>query len=171
MKGCCNFERSLRKAAPWLAAAAVVVAVALMALPAGAQFRGFQAASVMPSAPVALTAGKTIEVPIVVRVRPRYHINSNEPLEDYLIPTAVTWETAGVEVASVEFPEPELVTYAFSESPLSVFSDEFTIVSKLKVPPTYKGGIESLTGKLRYQACNDKSCLAPTSADFSVPVR
>lgn len=169
MKDCCSFGRSLKSAAPWLAAALALGL--LLALPLAGQFRGFQAASVMPPAPVELEPGATVDVPLNVRIRPRYHINSHEPLEDYLIPTSVQWETPGFEVASVEFPEPELVTYAFSEAPLSVFSDEITITSKLKVPASYKGGLSELTGKLRYQACNDKSCLAPTSASFSVPVR
>ena len=35
----------------------------------------------------------------------------------------------------------------------------------------YTDGLTELTGKLRYQACTDKACLAPTATKFKVPVR
>jgi len=172
LKACCSWRRALTGAAPWLVAAGLVaLGIGLAAPSLFGQFRGFQAASVTPPAPVELEAGEEIVVPLIVRIRPRYHINSHEPLEDYLIPTAVQWETPGVDDLGAEFPEPELVTYLFSDSPLSVFSGQITIRAKLRAPADYRGGIDELTGKLLYQACNDKSCLAPTSASFSVPVR
>ncbi len=164
MSRCCN--RSLTVAAR-VSRASVLVVIA--ALSAAAQFRGFQAASVAPPAPVAVRAGAEIRVPVMVRIRPGYHINSNKPAEDYLIPTQVVWGAAPLEVVRVEYPEAETVSYDFSEKPLSVYSGEIEIVTILKAPAKAVAG-EKLSGRLHYQACNDKACLAPTATDISVPL-
>ena len=135
-----------------------------------AQFRGFQAASPLPPPPVEAKAGETFTIPLTVRIRPGYHINSDKPLEDYLIPTNLSWDSAPFEVVKVKFPAPELVVYEFSEQPLSVFSKEIVITTTLRAPQKLPGPKEML-GRLRYQACNDKSCLAPTSVDIKAHIR
>lgn len=110
-----------------------------------------------------------MRVPLLIRIRSGYHINSNEPAEEYLIPTQVVWDAAPLEVARVEYPEAEIVSYDFSEKPLSVYSGEIEIVTVFKVPAKAIPG-ETLAGRLHYQACNDKACLAPVSTDISVPI-
>ncbi len=148
----------------------LTAALLLTALAADAQlFRGFQAASVLPPEPVKLRAGAEIEIPLVVRIRPGYHINSDQPREEYLIPTAATWEAPALKLERVKFPEAEVVQYSFSDEPLSVFSGEIVITSVFRVPEKVPA-LSSIRGSLRYQACNDKACLAPTSADFEVAV-
>lgn len=147
-----------------------VSALLLAALAGNAQvFRGFQAASVIPPEPVKLEPGAKIEIPLVVRIRPGYHINSDQPREEYLIPTAITWEAPALKIEGVEFPEAEIVEYSFSDQPLSVFSGEIVIKSVFRVPGKVPS-MDSIRGSLRYQACNDKSCLAPTNADFEAAV-
>ena len=148
---------------------AVAVALVLGGASLEGQFRGFQAASAVPSPPVEVKPGGTFAVPLTVRIRRGYHINSNKPLEDYLIPTQIVWDAAPFEVLGTEYPEAELVMYEFSESPLSVFSGEFTVKTKLKAPAKLPDAKE-LVGRMRYQACNDKACLAPTSFDVKIPL-
>ena len=65
----------------------------------------------VPGPPVALKAGETVTVPLTVQIRGGYHINSNQPNEDYLIPTRLTWTAAPAEVKDIRYPEPEQVTY------------------------------------------------------------
>jgi hypothetical protein len=147
------------------------VAVLLLAgLSAEAQlFRGFQAASILPPEPVKLKPGAELKIPLVVRVRPGYHINSDKPREEYLIPTTVTWEAPALKLEGVDFPEAEIVKYSFSDEPLSVFSGEIVITSRFRVPAKVPA-MQEIRGTLRYQACNDKSCLAPTNVDFAATV-
>jgi hypothetical protein len=114
-------------------------------------------------------AGAEVRVPVIVRIRQGYHINSNKPAEDYLIPTQIVWDAAPLEVVRVDYPEAEVVTYDFSEKPLSVYSGEIEIVTVLRAPSKSTPG-ETITGRLHYQACNDKACLAPASTAISVPV-
>jgi DsbC/DsbD-like thiol-disulfide interchange protein len=157
------------------AAAALLVAAAAAGLlacnPAVGQFRGVQAASVIPPTAVRLKAGEDLSVPLKIVIRPGYHINSNTPAEDYLIPTRLVWSDSGLKVKSVHFPEPETVKYEFSEKPLSVFSGSITLLSTLAVPDPAPPGLKELSAKLRYQACTEKACLPPVTVDVSVPVK
>jgi hypothetical protein len=145
-----------------------LIASFVLAAAAFGQFRGFQAATALPPPPVKLQAGAEVEVPLVVRIRPGYHINSHQPAEEYLIPTRIEWDAAPLEVVRIDYPEAEIVQYDFSDTPLSVFSGEIEIVTVLRAPKSLPAGLVSMNGKLRYQACNDKACLAPATADLAV---
>lgn len=148
----------------------LAVAALAIAATAGAQFKALEVASVQPAAAVKVAAGKTVDVPISIRIRRGYHINSDKPAESYLIPTSLTWDVPGFKTASVKYPEAEVVKYDFSEKPLSVYSGTIRITSTLAAPMELPAGLTELTGKFRYQACNDKACLPPRTTEFKVPL-
>lgn len=104
------------------------------------------------------------------QLREGYHVNSNTPAEDYLIPLKLTWNATPLEVISVEYPAPKLEKYPFSAKPLSVFSGDFDITTKFKVPANAPNGPAILTGKLRYQACTDRMCLPPKTIEVPLTV-
>jgi hypothetical protein len=161
----------MRSTSSYKSAALLVAAIAaLLTGTAGAQFRGVQAASVLPPSAVQLKAGEEASIPLQIVIRPGYHINSDQPAEDYLIPTRLTWNDTGLKVTSVAYPKAETVKYEFSEKPLSVFSNRITLRSTLAVPDPIPAGLQELTGKFRYQACNEKACLPPVTLDVTVPV-
>ena len=134
------------------------------------QFRGFQAATLAPAPPLKLTPGEVVELPLIVRIRRGYHINSNKPTEDYMIPTRLTWDSAEIQVEAVEFPEAELYTLSFSDQPLAVFSGEFVIKTRFRAPRNLPATLTEAKATLHSQACNDKACLAPTTAEITAPV-
>ena len=115
-------------------------------------------------------AGTTVEVKLPVQLRSGYHCNSDKPSDEYLIPLKLTWSAAPLEVAEVVYPKPQMEKYSFSEKPLSVYTGEFQIVTKFKVPAGAAPGPAVLTGKLRYQACTDRMCLPPKNVDVSLPI-
>jgi len=119
---------------------------------------------------VTAKAGSTVETKVTIQLRPGYHCNSNKPSEDYLIPLKLTWSPGPLEPAEVVYPQPHMEKYSFSETPLSVYSGDFAITTKFKVPATANAGTTFLSGKLRYQACNDRMCLPPKTIDVSMPV-
>jgi thiol:disulfide interchange protein DsbD len=93
-----------------------------------------------------------------------WHVNSHKPSEDYLIPTTVTLNAEpGVTFGEPRFPEGKMEKFSFSETPLSVYSHDFSI----EVPVQWSGAAApALSGSIEYQACNDTQCLAPTSVAF-----
>ncbi|HEU5248930.1 MAG TPA: cytochrome c biogenesis protein CcdA [Thermoanaerobaculia bacterium] len=102
---------------------------------------------------------------LVCTLTPGWHVNSHKPSEDYLIATEVKPDPAkGVRFEEARYPDGVLKKFAFSETPLSVYEGVFTI----EVPFRFDGAVPALSGRIEYQACNDKSCLAPTSVSFEV---
>jgi len=103
-------------------------------------------------------------------VRPGYHVNSDKPADEYLIPLKLTWAKEPLQAEQVIYPKPQMEKYDFSPVPLSVFSGSFEIVTRFKAPSTAAPGPAMMNGKLRYQACNNKECLPPKNIDVAITV-
>ncbi len=117
--------------------------------------------------------GATFEVAVVAEILSGFHINSNKPLEDYLIPTALEPQLpGGVQVISTTFPKAKELKFEFSEKPLAVYDGTVQIRMKLQVAADAPLGAIKLPLTLRYQACNDVACLPPVklplAAEFEV---
>ena len=125
-------------------------------------------------APLPKVAGKRnaeLEVKVPAVLQNGYHVNSHTPSESYLIPLRLTWEPGALKVVDVLYPKPHMQKYQFSPTPLSVLTGNFEIVTKFKVAPDAAAGPGMLVGKLRYQACNDSSCLPPKTVEVKLPVQ
>ena len=107
---------------------------------------------------------------LTAELKPGFHVNSNAPNDEYLIPLRLTWSKTPLEAGQVVWPKPDFQHFAFSEKPVSIFTGRFEIVTRFKAPPTANPGIAMMTGKLRYQACNDKECLPPKTIDVQFAV-
>jgi DsbC/DsbD-like thiol-disulfide interchange protein len=120
----------------------------------------------------AKVAGKrnaALQVKIPLVVKEGYHVNSNQPNEEYLIPLKLTWTAMGaLEGGTVTYPKPELEKYEFSEKPLSVYTGGVDLVANFKVAANAPAGPGAATGKLRYQACSHKACYPPKTVDITV---
>jgi hypothetical protein len=73
-------------------------------------------------------------------------------------------------VLEVVFPKPQMERFQFSAKPISVFQGDFKTQAKFKINSTAPIGLSHLTGKLRYQACNDRMCLPPRTLEIKVPL-
>ena len=114
--------------------------------------------------------GATVSAKVQARMREGYHCNSNTPSDEYLIPLKLTWAPSAVQDAHVKYPKPTIEKYPFSEKPLSVYSGTFDVVTDFKIPADAKPGQSMVTGKLRYQACDERSCLPPKTLEVQFPV-
>ncbi|MEZ5285063.1 MAG: cytochrome c biogenesis protein CcdA [Vicinamibacterales bacterium] len=104
---------------------------------------------------------------------PRYHVQSNKPRDPSLIATELTVEPpAGVEVEEVVFPDATDFAQEGLDEPLLVFDREFVIGVRLKVDASVAPGPVTIPARLRYQACDDKMCYAPSNAqaEWTFPV-
>lgn len=120
---------------------------------------------VKPTALVSLQPvprGAAVEVAVVAEIQKGYHVNSNTPRDDYLIPTTLTPEPpAGLKVVQTVYPKGQVQKFEFSETPLDVYDGTITIRLKLDVASNAPLGPLKLPMTLRYQACNDRACLRP----------
>ena len=126
--------------------------------------------TVVPHDRVTAKAGSNAEVKLQVQLRPGYHANSNTPSDEYLIPMRLTWNPGPLETAEVVYPKGQMEKYSFSETPLSVYTGDFQILTRFKIAASAAPGPATVAGKLRYQACNDRMCLPPKTVDVSLPV-
>jgi DsbC/DsbD-like thiol-disulfide interchange protein len=118
---------------------------------------------------LAATRGQTARQTLTLYVRAGFHVNSNKPNDDYLIPLRLTWDKGPLEAEAVEYPEPQIEKSGFSDK-LSVYSGTFRVVTPFRAPADAVPGPATITGKLRYQACNNRECLPPRTVEIRVPV-
>ena len=110
-------------------------------------------------------AGDRVRGALTVTLPEGFHVQSNKPRDPDLIPTELTVEApAGVTVTEVVFPAPIDVTLAGSNQPLAVFERTFSIGVQFALAPNVAAGRIDVPARLRYQACDDKACFAPTNA-------
>ena len=115
----------------------------------------------------------TARVGLDIALDPGYHVNSDAPLDDLLIPTVLRLDPPeGFTLEGVAFPEAILLEQVGVDEPLAVFEEEFTIGAALRVDASVAPGAYTVPGTLRYQACNDRMCFNPVNAsvDFAVEV-
>ncbi|MEO8595711.1 MAG: protein-disulfide reductase DsbD domain-containing protein [Candidatus Solibacter sp.] len=117
-------------------------------------------------------AGKrsaAVQVKIPVVVKDGYHVNSNKPNEESLIPLKLTWTAMGaLEGGAITYPKPSQEKYEFTEAPLSVYTGAFDLVANFKVAAKAQAGPGAATGKLRYQACSNRACYPPKTVDITI---
>jgi thiol:disulfide interchange protein DsbD len=125
--------------------------------------------AIAPAAPLA--AGKAAVLNIDLDISPSYHINSNRPLEDYLVPTTVKFDPQpDVTFGKTVFPPAPLKKLPFSDSPMAIYTGTVRIAVEI-TPAAGLGSKEvAISGKVGYQACNDRYCLRPAAQAFSVKV-
>jgi hypothetical protein len=109
-----------------------------------------------------------VRTKIPVSILDGYHVNSNTPSDEYLIPLKVTWTALGaLEGGQVTYPKAEKITVGAQS--LSVFTGKFDLAVNFKVSAKAPAGPGIATGKLGFQACNDKMCFPPKSIEINVP--
>ncbi len=115
--------------------------------------------------------GGEFKFAIKAKIAEGWHINSNKPNEDFLIPSTVELSSeAGYKITMTKFPEPKEVNLGFSEKPVSVFEGEILIGGIINVPANIELGEYQLKIKFNYQACNDMTCMPPNSAEQNLTV-
>lgn len=108
--------------------------------------------------------GTEFKLAIEVNVAEGWHINSNEPYDEYLIPTSLNIrENPYFKLIKVAYPEPHDFIFSFSESPLSVWEGTIYKGALIQVDSNLTPGTYPIVVVFGYQACNDMSCQAPTS--------
>jgi hypothetical protein len=127
-----------------------------------------------PVGNVQVRAGGSPNLELDFRIATDFHINSNKPKADYLIPTVLKLTPpAQVTVAELKYPAGEEMSFAFSPNDkLSVYSGDFSINAVLKSPANAAPGTYPVKGELRFQACDHSACYPPRSipVQFQVTV-
>ena len=126
----------------------------------------------MPAEAVTVAPGGSVRVELRFRVSPGYHINSNQPHSEFLIPTRLKLNPpASLVPGAVAYPEGKDLTFTFSpKEKLSVYSGDFSVRAELRALGSAPAGSYKVPGELRFQACNDRACFPPTKLPVELEV-
>jgi hypothetical protein len=142
----------------------------------GSQEQTSGKAPTLTIAPVPLTitqrATQTM-VSLNFRVPVGYHINSNTPKSEFLIPTALKMDLpTDIILGKIEYPAGEDMSFPFSpDEKLSVYSGDFTIALGVHPLHSVVPGKYEMRGVLRYQACDNSACYPPKNLPVSFEVK
>lgn len=108
--------------------------------------------------------GTLLKVAVLAHVQEGWHINSNKPNDDFLIPSKVISVDERFPLAKIVFPEAKDINLGFSDKPVSVFEGEVLIGLLINIDKSLPLDEYKIPVQFKYQACNDQSCMPPSSA-------
>ena len=107
---------------------------------------------------------KDQEIIIKFRIKPGYHIQSNEPGSDLMIPSRLDLEFSdGSKPRQIYFSEPH--EFLLEGVAHEVFSDSLTV--RIPVETEYSG-MEQVKLEFFYQACDERKCYFPRKLSSSL---
>jgi hypothetical protein len=123
---------------------------------------------------VTLTRGKPGTVDLRFRVPSGFHINSNKPNSEFLIPTTLRLNApTDIVIGKITYPAGEQTALAFApDEKLSVYTGQFPLTVVVRPLATVVPGKYMVHGELKYQACDNAACYPPKKlpVEFEVKV-
>lgn len=158
-------------------AAKTWVFAALLCAPLLAQeFSEHRAPSVkLEAAPVTnITRGKAGNVTLHFQVENGYHVNSNTPSAEFLIPTALRLTApTDIVIGKITYPKGQEMSFDFApDEKLSVYNGGFDIGVVVRPLMGVVAARYAVHGQLKYQACDKAACYPPKQlpVDFGIQV-
>ncbi len=129
--------------------------------------------SVAPIPTVTVVQGRSASVPISFRIANGYHINSNRPKSEYLIPTVLKIDAVtDIAVTKLAYPEGKDMSFAFApDEKLNVYAGDFQVDVRLRPLKDVQKGKYAIRGTLKYQACDNAACYPPKQLPVTFDVK
>lgn len=136
---------------------------------------GKKAPSVSMATPAvaSIPRGKASSVNLEFSVGSGFHINSNQPAAEYLIPTALKLDApTDIVVGKITYPAGQEMSFAFApDEKLSVYSGTFTLAVSVRPLASVLPGRYEFHGRLKYQACDNAACYPPKQLPVKFEVK
>jgi hypothetical protein len=167
------------------AAAAALLLMIALGLFARGKVRAAQADELSPgktggpsvnlvSAPLpSIIRGEPGNVDLRFHIASGFHINSNKPSEEFMIPTALHMDaTTDIVIGKIYYPDGQDVAFEFApDQKLRVYSGTFTVGVTVRPLHTVPPGKYAMRGSLKYQACDNRACYPPKQLPVEFEVR
>jgi Disulphide bond corrector protein DsbC len=107
--------------------------------------------------------GKQGTVDLNFRVPFGFHVNSNTPKAEYLIPTSLKLDPpTDIMIGRITYPPGQEISFPFApDEKLSVYGGDFSVSVAVRPLASVLPGKYSVRGQLKYQACDKASCYPP----------
>jgi DsbC/DsbD-like thiol-disulfide interchange protein len=129
--------------------------------------------SLVPPGVTTIAGGKPGQVQLQFRIGRGFHINSNSPKSEFLIPTSLKLDaTTDIVIGRIAYPTGEEKSFPFSpDEKLSVYTGDFTLAVTVRPLHTVVPGKYMLRGQLKYQACDNAACYPPKQLPVQFEVK
>jgi DsbC/DsbD-like thiol-disulfide interchange protein len=106
---------------------------------------------------------------VVMEIPSGLHVQSNKPLDKFLVPTKLEIEAPqGVRISSIIYPRALMRNLKFSKGKVAVYEGRTLIRFNVTVPASFSGNSAEIKGRLRFQACNDEACFPPVTREVKM---
>jgi hypothetical protein len=132
-----------------------------------------QRVTMAPVGTVTVAAGKSTQVELPFRVAAGYHINSNKPTSELLLPTVITLSPpTNIIVGNTDYPPGQDKRFSFSpDEKLNVYTGDFALMALVRPARNTPPGTYRVRGALKYQACDDRACYPPGQVPVTFDVK
>ncbi len=110
-----------------------------------------------------VSPGTQFKVVLNAQIAESWHINSNKPYDEFLIASSLTVKSNKITLQNAVYPKAQDLKFEFSEKPVSVYSDKIKIELTFSLNKNTPNGKFSFPVQFNFQACNDQTCMPPTS--------
>jgi len=126
-----------------------------------------------PAPLTTVTRGKANTVTLEFHVHSGFHINSNKPAAEYLIPTTLKLDPpTDIVVGKTTYPPGTEMSFAFApDEKLSVYSGDFTVAVSVRPLASVLPSKYEFHGNLHYQACDNAACYPPKNLPVKFEVK
>ncbi len=156
-----------------LALIALLLATPLLAQVESSRPKPTQRVTAAPIAPLKIPAGKSASLELPFRVTLGYHINSNKPSSELLLPTVLSVSPpTDILIAKLAYPAGEDRSFPFSPTEkLNVYTGDFAVTGLVRVAQKAPPGTYRVRATLKYQACDDRACYPPGQLPVAFDVK
>ena len=121
--------------------------------------------------PVTIPSGEKARVTVAVRVADGHRVQANPASNEFLVPLELEFEEVeGLEFGEPIYPDGEPYLLEGDDEFLSTYVDEFLITVEVAAAAGVAPGEYRVSGQLRFQACNSRMCLFPSSVPVELPL-
>ena len=120
-----------------------------------------------------ISRGKPSTIELNFRIPAGFHINSNQPKQEYLKKTELKMDPpTDIAVEKVTYPDGEDRSFPFApDEKLSVYSGDFSIGVVVRPLKTVMPAKYAVHATLKYQACDNAACYPPKQLPVSFEVK
>jgi hypothetical protein len=129
--------------------------------------------SVAPIGTLVITRGGKAQLDIALQVNRGFHVNSNKPNDELLLPTVVHLNPPqGIMIVNIQYPAGEqLALPMIGNEKLSVYTGAFNVSAEVRIQKSVALGTQRVHGEVKYQACDNRQCFPPKTAPLEFDIK